>query len=155
MALEYLDHVKIIRTKCGTMQGALSGELKRRKSSLDNMVRALKRRKTEIHYFYAKIEELLKKNREEDERKKREISELKEVVANLTKENKEMRRELKLIRESIERKERTHSPIPRRKETIEDNKNTYRKKEEIYADKEYPMMIPGNIPRCRPTKKVQ
>lgn len=147
MALEFLDHVEIIRTKCGTMQGVLSGELKRRKTSLDNMVRALQAKAEENGdplFLRAKIEELLKKNKEEDERKKREISELKEVVANLTKENKEMRRELKLIRESIERKERTHSPIPRRKETIEDNRNTYRKKEEIYADKEYPTVIRDN-----------
>lgn len=84
----------------------------------------------------------MKKNREEDERKKREISELKEVVANLTRENKEMRKELKLIRESIERKGRTSSPIPRRKESyyiIEDKKDTYHK--------DYPMISPGTR-RC-------
>lgn len=102
------------------------------------MVRALQAKAEENGdplFLRAKIEELLKKNREEDERKKREISKLKEVVANLTKENKDMRRELKLLRESIERKERTYSPIPKRKEnnyTTEDNKNTHRKKEKTH-----------------------
>jgi len=64
MALEYLDHVEIIRTKCGTMQGALSGELKRRKLSLDNMIRALQAKAEESGdplFLRAKIDELLKK----------------------------------------------------------------------------------------------
>lgn len=148
MALEYLDHVETIRTKCGTMQGALSGELKRRKISLDSMIKALQAKAEENGdplFLRAKIEELLKKNREEDERKKREISELKEVVANLARENKEMRKELKLIRESIERKGRTSSPIPRRKESyyiIEDKKDTYHK--------DYPMISSGTR-RCPST----
>lgn len=144
MALEYLDHVETIRTKCGTMQGALSGELKRRKISLDNMIKALQAKAEENGdplFLRAKIEELLKKNREDDERKKREISELKEVVANLTRDNKEMRKELKLIRESIERKERISSPVPKRKESyyiIEDKKD----KKDTYH-KDYPMISSG------------
>jgi len=76
MALEYLDHVEIIRTKCGTMQGALSGELKRRKISLDNMIRALQAKAEENGdplFLRAKIEDLLKKNREEEEKRKREM----------------------------------------------------------------------------------
>lgn len=75
MALEYLDHIEIIRSKCGTMQGALSGELKTRNVSLDNMVRALQAKaeeKGDPHFLRAKIEELLKKNREEEEKKKRD-----------------------------------------------------------------------------------
>lgn len=114
MALEYLDHVEIIRTKCGTMQGALSGELKRRKLSLDNMIRALQAKAEESGdplFLRAKIDELLKKNREEDERRKREIGELKDTVAHLTKENKEMRKELKLIRESIDRERKDRNRV--------------------------------------------
>lgn len=66
MALEYLDHVEIIRSKCGTMQGALSGELKRRKLSLDHIVRVLQAKaeeKGDPLFLRAKIEELLKKSR--------------------------------------------------------------------------------------------
>lgn len=64
MALEDLDHVEIIRSKCGTMQKALSGELKRKKLSLNSMVRVLQAKaegKGDLQFLRAKIEELLKK----------------------------------------------------------------------------------------------
>lgn len=95
------------------MQEALSGELKRKKLSLDSMVRVLQAKaegKGDPQFLRAKIEELLKKNRKEEEKKKRKIGELKDTVANLSKENKEMRKELRFIRESIERKNSAYLP---------------------------------------------
>lgn len=141
LALEYLDHIEVIRKKCGTMQGALSGELKRRKTSLDGMVRALQAKAEENGdplFLRNKIEELLKKNREEDDRKKREISELKEIVTNLTKENKEMRRELKTIRESLERKNEMEAPkspfISREDDFLDTGRKSVRKENRSFRD---------------------
>jgi len=130
MALEYLEHVETIRTKCGTMQGALSGELKRRKISLDNMVKALQAKAEENGdpiFLKAKIDELIKKNRKEEKRKTKEINELKELVNGVMKENKEMKRELNLIREDIKRRDRKQDEIAEKKEV---KKKSYQKKEE-------------------------
>lgn len=58
------------------MQESLSGELKRKKLSLDSMVRALQAKakgKEDPQFLKAKIEKLLKKNRKEEEKKKREM----------------------------------------------------------------------------------
>lgn len=40
-ALEYLEHIDMIRIKSGKLQGGLSGEMKKRKTCLESMVRAL------------------------------------------------------------------------------------------------------------------
>lgn len=40
-ALEYIADIEVIRTKCGRMQGGLSGELRKRTCGLGDLVRAL------------------------------------------------------------------------------------------------------------------
>lgn len=60
--------------------------------------------KGDLQFLKAKIDEILKKNRTKEERRKREVSVLRDIVANLTKENKKMRKELRLIREFRKRK---------------------------------------------------
>lgn len=139
MALEYLEHVETIRTKCGTMQGALSGELKRRKISLDNMIKVLQAKAEENGdpiFLKAKIDELIKKNREEERRKSNEINELKEIVNTLKKENKEMKRELKLIKEDMKRREETQ--IVTRQEEAE--VHTYRNDDDALENPVYSVM---------------
>lgn len=145
MALEYLEHVETIRTKCGTMQGALSGELKRRKLSLDNMVKALQAKAEENGdpiFLKAKIDELIKKNREEERRKSNEINELKEIVNTLKKENKEMKRELKLIKEDMKRREETQKVTRQEKVEVHTYRNgdTYRNDDDALENPVYSAM---------------
>jgi len=100
-ALEYLAAIDTIRTKCGRMQGGLSGELRRRTRGLENLVRALQLRAEAAGDPQAqkeKIEELLnevKENRREKEQRKREISELQDLIKELKKENKGIREEMR------------------------------------------------------------
>lgn len=100
-ALEYLAAIDTIRTKCGRMQGGLSGELHRRTRGLENLVRALQLRAEAAGDPQAqkeKIEELLnevKENRREKEQRKREISELQDIIKELKKENKGIREEMR------------------------------------------------------------
>lgn len=108
----------------------MSGELKRRKISLDNMVKALQAKAEENGdpvFIKAKIDELIKKNREEEKKKIKEINELKELVNGLMKENKEMKRELNLIREDLKRRDRKQYETAEKKEV---KKKSYQKKEE-------------------------
>lgn len=116
-ALEYIADIEIIRTKCGRMQGGLSGELRKRARGLSDLIRTLQQRaetRSDPESLKHKIEEI-KQNKREEERKEREISELQDVIKELRKENKEirdeMRREIKQIRKSIEKeKEKEYSP---------------------------------------------
>lgn len=118
-ALEYLAVIEVIRSKCGRMQGGLSGELRRRIHGLEDFVRVLQTRAEAVgdpQALQLKIDELLreaKENRREEEKRKREISELQDTIKELLrKENKnirgEMQRSFKEIRESIG-KENVHS----------------------------------------------
>ncbi|XP_025267964.1 uncharacterized protein LOC112639147 [Camponotus floridanus] len=111
LALEYIEAIEIIRTKSGRLQGGLSGELRRRTQGLSGFVRALQERAEHVgdpHALQIKIDELLqemKENKKEEERRKREISELQDTIKELRQENKsirlEMRRTFKEIRSSI------------------------------------------------------
>jgi len=107
-ALEYISDIEIIRVKNGRLQG-LSGKLRKRASCLEDMIRALQAKAeskgdpTSLKY---KIEELLeiRTNKKEEEKRKREIIEMREIIRDLKKETKKMREEMRKIRESVERK---------------------------------------------------
>lgn len=112
-ALEYVEDIETIRTKCGRMQGGLSGEMRKRTCGLGELIRALQLRaevQGDPESLKNKIEELLleiKVAKREEEKRKREVSELQETIEVLRRENKdirlEMRREMRKIRESISR----------------------------------------------------
>lgn len=108
-ALEYISDIEIIRVKSGRLQGGLSGELRKRASCLEDMIRALQAKaesKGDPISLKYKIEELLeiRTNKKEEEKRKREIIEMREIIRDLKKENKKMREEMRKIRESVERK---------------------------------------------------
>lgn len=102
-ALEYISNIELIRTKCGRIQGGLSGELRKMSQGLSELVRELQHKAEaagDPTSLKNKIEELLQdarksnKDREkEEERRKREKSEFLEIIADLKKENLEIRRE--------------------------------------------------------------
>lgn len=106
-ALEYLDHIETIRTKSGRLQGGLSGELKKRKVCLAEMVRALQLRaesKNDPEFLKHKLGELMneiKKYKKEEEKRKREVSELQDVIKEMRHENKEIREELRRMKEEV------------------------------------------------------
>lgn len=110
-ALDYIKDIELIRTKCGRMQGGLSGELKKRVNCLGDLVRSLQEKaetKEDPQFLRCKITELLneiKRNKKEEERKEREMSELKNIIKDLKQENKAMREEIRKIRDSLERKD--------------------------------------------------
>jgi len=99
-ALEYLEHIEMIRVKSGRLQGGLSGELKKRKTCLEEMIRALQIKaesKNDPQFLKHKLSEMMneiKKYKKEEEKRNREVSELREIINELKKENKEMRVEL-------------------------------------------------------------
>ncbi|XP_025271030.1 golgin subfamily A member 6-like protein 22 [Camponotus floridanus] len=108
-ALEYLEHLEVIRVKSGRLQGGLSGELKKRKTCLEEMVRALQFKaesKNDPEFLKHKLGELMneiKKHKKEEEKRNREVSELRETINELRKENREMREELRRVREEVRR----------------------------------------------------
>ncbi|EFN61590.1 hypothetical protein EAG_13520 [Camponotus floridanus] len=108
-ALEYLEHIEMIRVKSGKLQGGLSGEMKRRKTCLEDMIRALQTKaesKNDPEFLKHKLNDLMskiKKYKKEEEKRNREMSELREVINDLKKENKEMRDELRRMRMEVSR----------------------------------------------------
>lgn len=146
-ALEYISNIELIRTKCGRIQGGLSGELHKRTQGLGELVRELQYKAEaagDPSSLKAKIEELLevakksKKDRDkEDERRKRERSEFQEIIADLKKENQEIRKEnremkaelqkeMQVIRASIDRDNR-QNVIPEKKEVKERKRVSFKK----------------------------
>lgn len=111
-ALDYLEHIEVIRSKSGKLQGGLSGELRRRKQCLDDIVRALQYKaesKSDPEFLKHKISELqkeIKRNKMEEEKRKREVSELRDVIAELRKDNRVMREEMRKIKEEVARNSR-------------------------------------------------
>lgn len=106
-ALNYLERMDLIRVKCGTMKGSLSKELREMNESLAKIVRVLLAKaeeKGDPLFLKRKIEELIKKHRDEEEKRMKEVKKLSEIVTNLSKENKEMKREMEKIRVSLEKK---------------------------------------------------
>ncbi|XP_025267152.1 uncharacterized protein LOC112638881 [Camponotus floridanus] len=107
-ALEYTASIEMIRTKCGKIQGGLSGELRKRLCGLEELIRALQVQAEATGdplTLQAKIGELLEEMREikkerdrEEERRKREYSELQERIQELKKEREEIRRENREIK---------------------------------------------------------
>lgn len=152
-ALEYLADVDIIRKKCGRMQGGLSGELRKRTQCLEDIVRALQRKadnQGDPGYLKSRIEDLLgevKRNQREEERRKREISELHDIIKELRQENKGMREEIRKIKISIDRdvgrdidrdvgRDIKHSPDRNRK-SLDSSRPTQRLMEEPDIRKSY------------------
>lgn len=109
-ALVYISDIELIRVKSGRLQSGLSGELRKRASCLEEMVRALQAKaesNEDPTLLQNRIKELLKEVRtykREEEKKRREMSEM-EIIRDLKQENKNMREEIRRIRESVERKE--------------------------------------------------
>lgn len=115
-ALEYVVDIEVIRNKCGRIQGGLSGELRKRTHCLEDLIRALQRKvetSRDPEFLRAQIEEL-KQNKRKEEKRKRELSELHEVIKELKKENRGIREEMRKIKVSIEResvsRSRRYSP---------------------------------------------
>ncbi|XP_025267445.1 eukaryotic translation initiation factor 5B-like [Camponotus floridanus] len=121
-ALDYILHIETIRTKCGRMQGGLSGKLKNRLSCLQDLVRALQNKaestgdpkylrakisqlneELEKERKYNKKEEAKRKKKKKKKKKKKEFAELQEVVKELRKENKSIKEEMQKIRQSLEK----------------------------------------------------
>lgn len=110
-ALEYISNIELIRTKCGRIQGGLSGELRKMSQGLGELVRELQYKAEAVgdpNSLKSKIEELLNdikksnKDREkEEERRKREKSEFLEIIADLKKENLEIRKENREIKAEL------------------------------------------------------
>lgn len=108
-ALEYLEHIETIRTKSGRLQGGLSGELKKRKVCLEEMIRALQFKaesKNDPEFLKHKLEELMeeiKKRKKEEERYKREMGEFRKIIKEMKQDNKEMREELRRLKEEVKK----------------------------------------------------
>jgi len=108
-ALEYLEHIDMIRIKSGKLQGGLSGEMKKRKTCLESMVRALQVKaesKNDPEFLKHKLSEMMgeiKKYKKEEEKREREISELREIINELKRENNEMRKELRKMKIEVHR----------------------------------------------------
>lgn len=147
-ALEYISNIETIRTKCGRLQGGLSGELRKMSHGLGELVRELQFKAEAVGdpvSLKNKIDELVqearksKKDREkEEDRRKQEKSEFLEIIAELKKENleirkenreikAEMRREMREIRASIDRTSMDRDSC-RRSEEKDDKENKGKKK---------------------------
>lgn len=96
-ALDYLGNIELIHTKSGRLQGGLSGELKKRTQCLEEIIRTLQYKadvKGDPEYLRNKIEDLLteiRRSKKDEEKRKREMSELHEIIRDLKEENKNMR----------------------------------------------------------------
>lgn len=72
-ALEYLEHLEVIRVKSGRLQGDLSSEMKKRKTCLEEMVHALQFKaesKNDPEFLKHKLGELMneiKRHKKEEE----------------------------------------------------------------------------------------
>lgn len=148
-ALEYLDHIETIRTKSGRLQGGLSGELKKRKVCLAEMVRALQLRaesKNDPEFLKHKLGELMseiKKYKKEEEKRKREVSELQDIIKEMRQENKEIREELRRVKEEV-RKSTEERIVP---ETSGIDKRGKKKEEATPVRKEGSMQRGGSYGR--------
>lgn len=148
-ALEYLDHIETIRTKSGRLQGGLSGELKKRKVCLAEMVRALQLRaesKNDPEFLKHKLGELMseiKKYKKEEEKRKREVSELQDIIKEMRHENKEIREELRRVKEEV-RKSTEERIVP---ETSGIDKRGKKKEEATPVRKEGSMQRGGSYGR--------
>lgn len=97
-ALEFIGDIETIRTKCGRLQGGLSGELKKRATCLEEMIRALQYKaesRGDPEFLRSKINELLEKirrNKKDEERRNREVSELREII----KDSRDIIKDLKM-----------------------------------------------------------
>jgi len=114
-ALEHTSHIEEIRTKCGRLQGGLSGELKKRILSIEEYIRVLQVKAEttgDPELLKYKINQLLgeiRKYKLEEQTRKREIEELTEIIKSLKKENKSIREEMRKIREEISSEKERHS----------------------------------------------
>jgi len=127
--LDYISDIETIRTKCGRMQGGLSGKLKRRLMCLQDLIRALQNKadssgdpkflRAKINTLSTELEKERKYNKREEERRKREISEMQEIISELKNENKSIREEMRRIKKSMERDNEY-----RNKESLSDNLQT-------------------------------
>lgn len=129
-ALDYISNIELIRTKSGRIQGSLSGELRKSALGLSELVRVLQMKAEAVgdpSFLKKKIEELLeearqyKKDRDkEEERRKREHSELQEIIRELKKENQDIRRENREIKkENREMKEEMRSEMRKTRESLD------------------------------------
>lgn len=110
-ALEYISDIELIRVKNGRLQGGLSGELRKRASCLEDMIRAFQAKvesngdPTLLKHKMGELLDEIRAYKKEEEKRKREMSELREIIRDLKKENKSMREEMRKIREGVVRKE--------------------------------------------------
>lgn len=133
-SLDYLEHIEVIRPKCGRLQGRLSGEIKKRIAGLEEMIRALQFKaesKNDPEFLKHKIGELtdeIRKYKREEEKRTSEVRELREIIAELKKENKETREELRRVREEVRKnsEEKTDDRKEGGKEESSCKKDTYK-----------------------------
>lgn len=78
-ALEYLEHIEVIRVKSDRLQGSLSGEMKKRRMCLEEMIRVLQFKaesKNDPKFLKHKLGELMneiKKYKKGEEKRNREV----------------------------------------------------------------------------------
>lgn len=115
-ALEYTSHIEDIHTKSGRLQGGLSGELKKRILCIEEFIRALHAKAESTGdpgLLKYKINQLLKeirKNKIKEEKRKREMEDLSEIIKVLKRENQNIREELRKIREDISSEKERYLP---------------------------------------------
>lgn len=152
-ALEYLEHIEMIRVKSGRLQGDPSGELKKRKICLGEMIRVLQFKaesKNDPEFLKHKLDELTNEIKKEEEKRKREVSELRDIIKELKQENKEMREELRRVKEEVrksseERIENGYKKDARREKEMEET--SQKGKKDTTQRKRFNAYLPKHLSR--------
>lgn len=134
-ALEYTSHIEEIRTKCGRLQGGLSGELKKRIIGIEEYIRALQVKAEttgDPELLKHKINQLLaeiRKHKLEEQIRRREMEELHDIIKSLKHENKNIREEMRKIREEISQ-EKERRTIEEKREVLNKSKRNDKRHDE-------------------------